>query len=126
VSPVARSNRRRISVAARSLPESAKTNTINNGSIIANVNPFYDDCGGAAPDVAMTGKNVGNLLNAAGASWGWFYRDFAPASTNGVVATCIGQYNPHYAPFDYYRSTSNPHHLPQLQLPQSQQTPALT
>jgi phospholipase C len=90
----------------------AKQNTINNGSIIANVDPFYDDCGGGAPNVAMTGKNVGNLLNAASVSWGWFYGDFAPASSSGGVATCIGQYNPHYAPFDYYLSTSNPHHLP--------------
>jgi phospholipase C len=90
----------------------AKKNTISNGSIIANVDTFYDDCGGAAPNVAMTGKNVGNLLNAAGVSWGWFYGDFAPVSISGGIATCIGQYNPHYAPFDYYLSTSNPHHLP--------------
>jgi phospholipase C len=92
-------------------PDAAK-NTINNGTIVANVNPFYDDCGGGAPNVAMTGKNVGNLLNAAGVSWGWFYGDFAPASISGGVATCTGQYNPHYAPFNYYLSTSNPHHLP--------------
>jgi phospholipase C len=94
----------------------AATNTINNGTIVANVNPFYDDCGGSAPNVAMTGKNVGNLLNSAGVSWGWFYGDFAPASTSGGVATCIAQYNPHYAPFDYYLSTSNPHHLPPASL----------
>ena len=31
----------------------------------------------AAPNVAMTGKNVGDLLNTAGVSWGWFYGDFA-------------------------------------------------
>jgi phospholipase C len=97
--------------------------TIVNGSIIANVNPFYDDCGGSQspptgllympPYVAMTGKNVGNLLNSAGVSWGWFYGDFLPlgTSTNGV-ATCVAQYNPHYAPFNYYPSTANPHHLP--------------
>jgi phospholipase C len=87
-------------------------NTISNGTIIANVDPFYDDCGGAAHNVAMTGKNIGNLLNTAGVSWAWFYGDFAPVSITGGVATCIAQYNPHYAPFDYYLSTSNPHHLP--------------
>jgi phospholipase C len=86
-------------------------NTISNGTIIANVDPFYDDCGGGAPNVAMTGKNIGDLLNSAGVSWGWFYGDFAPVSITGGVATCVSQYNPHYAPFDYYRSTSNPHHL---------------
>jgi hypothetical protein len=86
-------------------------NTISNGTIIANVDPFYDDCGGAAPNVAMTGKNIRDLLNTAGVSWGWFYGDFAAVSITGGVATCVSQYNPHYAPFDYYRSTSNPHHL---------------
>jgi phospholipase C len=91
-------------------------NTIANGSIIANVDPFYDDCGGAAPNVAMTGKNVGNLLNAAGVSWGWFYGDFLPVTTSGGVASCITQYNPHYAPFDYYPSTANPHHVAQTNL----------
>jgi phospholipase C len=91
-------------------------NTISNGTIIANVDPFYDDCGGAAPNVAMTGKNVGDLLNTAGVSWGWFYGDFAAVSITGGVATCVPQYNPHYAPFDYYLSTSNPHHLPPTSL----------
>ncbi len=66
----------------------------------------------AAPNVAMTGKNIGNLLNTAGVSWGWFYGDFAPVSISAGVAKCISQYNAHYAPFDYYLSTSNPHHLP--------------
>jgi phospholipase C len=87
-------------------------NTISNGSIIANVDPFYDDCGGGVPNVAMTGPNVGNLLNTAGVSWGWFYGDFGATSAPGVIpATCVAQYNPHYAPFDYYLSTSNPHHI---------------
>jgi phospholipase C len=91
---------------------SAVKNTISNGSIIANVDPFYDDCGGAAPNVAMTGKNIGNLLNTARVSWAWFYGDFAPVSITAGVAKCVSQYNAHYAPFDYYLSTSNPHHLP--------------
>ena len=89
---------------------------IVNGSIIDNVNPFYDDCGGGAPNVAMTGKNVGNLLNSAGVSWAWFYGDFLPVSITNGVATCVAQYNPHYAPFDYYPSTANPHHLPPTNL----------
>jgi phospholipase C len=90
--------------------------TIVNGSIIANVDPFYDDCTGAAPNVAMTGKNVGNLLNAAGVSWGWFYGDFLPVNITNGVAACVAEYNPHYAPFDYYPSTANPHHLPPASL----------
>ena len=90
---------------------------ISNDSIIANVQPYYDDCAaGSTPNVVMTGKNVGDLLNAAGVSWGWFYGDFAPVSITMVggvpKATCTGIYNSHYAPFDYYQDTANPHHLP--------------
>jgi phospholipase C len=64
----------------------------------------------------MTGKNVGNLLNSAGVSWAWLYGDFLPAAVTNGVATCVTQYNPHYAPFDYYPSTANPHHLPPTSL----------
>ena len=94
---------------------------IANGSIIANVQPYYDDCAaGATPNVVMTGRNVGDLLNAAGVSWGWFYGDFGAVSitnTGGTpIATCTSIYNSHYAPFDYYQSTSNPHHIPPASL----------
>ncbi len=90
---------------------------ISNNTIIANVQPYYDDCAaGATPNVVMTGKNVGDLLNTAGVSWGWFYGDFAPVSINKVggvpTANCTSIYNSHYAPFDYYQDTSNPHHIP--------------
>ncbi|HEY2546689.1 MAG TPA: alkaline phosphatase family protein [Candidatus Acidoferrum sp.] len=86
---------------------------ISNNSIIANVQPYYDDCAaGVTPNVVMTGKNVGDLLSTAGVSWGWFYGDFAATSTPGTIpATCTSIYNSHYAPFDYYQSTSNPHHI---------------
>lgn len=92
----------------------ASNHVISNGSIIANVQPFYDDCAvGSPPNIVMTGKNVGDLLNAAGVSWAWFYGDFAATSAPGTIpATCTGIYNNHYAPFDYYQSTANPHHIP--------------
>jgi phospholipase C len=79
--------------------------------------PFYDDCAlSQPPNIVMTGKNVGDLLNARGVSWGWFYGDFAPVSITSGVATCTVIYNSHYAPFDYYLSTSNPHHIPPASL----------
>ena len=84
---------------------------IANGSIIANVNPELDDCPGAAPNVTMSGKNVGDLLTAANVTWGWFYYDFT-ATFSGGKTVCSPIYNSHYDPFQYYRSTSNPHHLP--------------
>jgi len=76
----------------------------------------------------MSGKNVGDLLNAKGITWGWFQGEFKPttpsvnnsrAVCNGPAATHTesdgnqkGDYIPHHEPFQYYQSTSNPHHLP--------------
>jgi phospholipase C len=109
----------------------ASNKVIANGSIIANVQPYYDDCAtGATPNVVMTGKNVGDLLNAEGVSWSWFYGDFAPTSVTTVggvpTPTCTTIYNSHYAPFDYYQDTSNPHHIPPVLSTPSERTPAPT
>jgi phospholipase C len=84
---------------------------VANGSVIANIDPTLDDCS-TGTTITMSGKNVGDLLNAKGVTWGWFYGDFTPASTAKGIATCISQEDPHYTPFQYYASTANPHHLP--------------
>ena len=60
----------------------------------------------------MTSKNVGDLLNAKTVTWGWFYAEFDPITTANGVAQCSSIYNAHYAPFQYWASTANPHHLP--------------
>jgi hypothetical protein len=60
----------------------------------------------------MTGKNVGDLLNAANVTWGWFYGDWIPVRAANGVVTCSSVYNNHYDPFKYYNCTANPHHLP--------------
>jgi phospholipase C len=94
-----------------------QTNTLSvkgkiaNGSVIANVDPVLDDCS-SGTTVQMTSKNVGDLLNANGITWGWFYGDFTPTATVNGVAQCSSEYDGHYDPFLYYASTSNPHHLP--------------
>src|SRR5271165_969706 len=105
------------------LKTGATTFVIRNGSVIANLDSALDDCkstpvlvGGVPTPVAsveMTGHNVGDLLNAQGISWGWFYGDFAaqPGSTR-MLAVCTAAYDVHYDPFQYYPSTANPHHLP--------------
>ncbi|WP_239022411.1 phospholipase C [Raineyella fluvialis] len=72
----------------------------------------------------MDGKNVGDLLNDKGVSWGWFQGGFRPstAATATTPAACLNShtnvagntvvdYSPHHQPFQYYASTSNPHHL---------------
>ena len=84
---------------------------VANGSVIANIDPAYDDCSSGAT-IAMTSKNVGDLLNAKGISWGWFYGDFAPTGMSAGKAQCSSSYDGHYDPFLYYASTANPHHLP--------------
>jgi len=70
----------------------------------------------------MTGPNVGDLLNSKGITWGWFEGGFKPSSVNGTTAVCatahtniagtVTDYIPHHEPFQYYASTSNPHHKP--------------
>jgi len=85
---------------------------VANGSVIANVQAGFDDCGGTGT-VKMTSKNVGDLLTQAGVTWGWFYDSFARIGSNpDGTAICNPLYNNHYDPFLYYASTSNPHHLP--------------
>ena len=89
---------------------------VANGSVIANVEAGVDDCvtSVTGTPVVMTGTNVGDLLNAKGISWGWFYAEFPQSPNNQPLpfACCPKTYNSHYDPFQYYKSTSNPHHLP--------------
>ncbi|MDQ1547028.1 MAG: phospholipase [Actinomycetota bacterium] len=117
------------------LPKSlvvSSTNADNVGTDTGDVDPAFDDCSGndhtsPVPLATMTGKNVGDLLNAQHVSWGWFQGGFAPTTpynaTSGSIAKCDARhdnvdrvsskdYVPHHNPFAYYTSTSNPHHLP--------------
>jgi phospholipase C len=90
------------------------TSLISNNTVINNVQPANDDCAASnPPTITMTGHNVGDLLNKAGVTWGWFYDGFrSNGNLPGNPATCGNPlYNSHYAPFGYWASTSNPHHL---------------
>ncbi len=99
------------------------------GTIYGDLDPAYDDCSDAShtssnPVGVMTGQNIGNLLNARHITWGWFQGGFAPTGTNsagyavcGATHTNVGgntvaDYSPHHDPFQYYKSTANPKHLP--------------
>jgi phospholipase C len=87
---------------------------VANGSIIANVEAGVDSCVTTAngTPVMMTSKNIGDLMNTAGLTWGWFYADYPQSTNSQPITTCPSTYNSHYAPFMYYASTSNPGHLP--------------
>jgi phospholipase C len=97
------------------------------GTVINDPDPTYDDCSNPTyPHVSMvdTNKNIGDLLSAKGVTWGWFEGGFRPTSrTADGKAVCgakhanvggamVSDYIPHHEPFQYYKSTSNPHHLP--------------
>jgi phospholipase C len=100
------------------------------GTVNTDPDPAYDDCsndnGSSHHNLAsMQGTNVGDLLNAQGVSWGWFQGGFAattPYAGPGTHARCesahrnVGgdrheDYSAHHEGFQYYASTSNPHHL---------------
>jgi phospholipase C len=49
-------------------------------SLIGDAQPYYDDCS-TRDAVSMTGKNIGDELNAAGLSWGWFQGGFSPTTS---------------------------------------------
>lgn len=101
-------------------------NNVANGTIIGDPRPVAanDDCTiASAPKAAMSGTNVGDLLNAQNITWGWFQGGFKPSSYVNGVAVCatahkniagatVTDYIPHHEPFQYYTSTANPHHLP--------------
>jgi phospholipase C len=98
-------------------------NITANGTVIGDIDPAYDDCS-RSPTINMTGTNIGDLLNAKGITWGWFEGGFTPTnytasgkvvcgSTHRNIANVtVTDYSPHHEPFQYYLSTSNPHHLP--------------
>jgi phospholipase C len=93
------------------------------GTVINDPDPAFDDCANTKNHLAMTGTNVGDLLNQKNVTWGWFQGGFRPTSTNAGKSVCgsthtnigggtVTDYSPHHDPFEYYQSTSNPHHLP--------------
>jgi len=96
---------------------------VANGTVIGDIPSVYDDCS-VGTKISMTGKNIGDLMNEKGIGWGWFQGGFKPSGTtsNNNKAICgtahvniagknITDYVVHHEPFQYYRSTANPHHL---------------
>jgi len=103
------------------------------GTLYGDEDPYYDDCSDTNHTTdgalaALTGENIGDLLNNSHVSWGWFEGGFTPTSTSDAPGTTdslpvcgsahanIGgastaDYVPHHNPFEYYASTANPAHL---------------
>lgn len=95
-------------------------------TMIGDAEPLGDVCSNTAIDnVQMAGKNLGDLLNEKGITWGWFEGGFDlgivnPNGTTGCARSSANvvpgysgptaDYIPHHEPFQYYASTANPTH----------------
>ena len=92
-------------------------------TVVGDPDPIGDACSNSTRNqVQMGGQNIGDLLNAAGITWGSFMGGFNlniknPNGTTGCqrssagLAGTTGDYIPHHAWFQYYASTANPNHI---------------
>ncbi len=93
-------------------------------TLIGDAEPLGDVCSNTASDnVQMAGKNIGDLLNEKGITWGWFQGGFDLAAVNsnrttgcarstpnvvpGYGGVAMLDYVEHHEPFQYYASTAN-------------------
>jgi phospholipase C len=90
-------------------------------TLISDADPLGDVCSTTTGElVRFGGKNIGDLLNQAGVTWGFFEGGFnlqlkQPDGTTGckrdttskVTHTAKADYIPHHQPFQYYVSTAN-------------------
>ena len=104
-------------------PDAASFAVVSDGNggqtVIDDADPLGDVCSGTAV-VQMTGKNIGDLLNSAGVTWGFFEGgfDLTAKNANGttgckrstksaVTGVTKKDYIAHHQPFQYYASTAN-------------------
>jgi len=93
-------------------------------TLINDVDPAGDSCSSTTDNGKFSGKNIGDLLNSGGITWGWFEGGFNLGLTNGngttgcarstfsdTVNAATADYIPHHEPFQYYTSTANPTHV---------------
>jgi len=66
---------------------SSTTQPVSGVTDIGDLDAYLDDCGNdkggtvqSTATLEMAGKNIGDLLNAANLSWGWFQGGFAPTT----------------------------------------------
>lgn len=83
------------------------------GTLINDADPTFDRCS-TRTIVALSGRNVGDLLNTKQITWGWFQGGFRDCSQSHIGSNGLPtpDYVPHHEPFQFYASTSNPQHLP--------------
>jgi phospholipase C len=103
--------------------------TIGDGNggltLISDADPVGDVCSTTTGERVQfgNGQNVGDLLNAANVTWGWFEGGFNLSVTNSngttgckrsttsqITKVTETDFIPHHEPFQYYPSTANPTH----------------
>jgi phospholipase C len=117
-------------------PTPGTPSLLGTGTNYGDADPNYDVCSAtedandAASTIQMGGQNIGDLLDKAGITWGWFEGGFASpnyvagkprsddpnavcaAAHQNIGGASVKDYIPHHEPFQYYASTANPKHLP--------------
>ena len=105
------------------------------GTLVDDVDPFWDVCSEERNTVALTGRNIGDLLTDAVDSLGLVSRrlhalarrhmrdshpriayDLAVGIDPATDPERLIDYVPHHNPFQYFPSTANPRHLPPISL----------
>jgi len=103
------------------------SHTTSNITLIGDADPIGDVCSNPTGDqVTLGGRNIGDLLNDKGITWGAFMGGFDLTVVNankttgcqretdptapGTAAFTSADYIPHHAWFQYYASTRNPQH----------------
>jgi phospholipase C len=93
-------------------------------TLIGDAEPLGDVCSNTASDnVRMAGRNIGDLLNEKGITWGWFQGGFDLSTVNPNGSTGCARSTPnavpgyggvpmldyveHHQPFQHYPSTAN-------------------
>jgi phospholipase C len=87
-------------------------NAATTGAVISDADPFGDVCSTSKNQFVMSGQSVGDLLNAAGVTWGSFMGGFANCAhtSTGITGLSTADYIPHHAFFQYWASTLNANH----------------
>jgi phospholipase C len=103
------------SIATSTAPNADLTaNGLGGYSLTNDAQPYWDDCS-TRNAVALSGSNIGDRLNAAGLSWGWFEGGMRPSASyqEALVATGnSGQSTSTFTPNEFKAYYANAEHRP--------------